>query len=609
MFSASCAKSGSQTNSPATEVSEFTAFNPETGLPLKPEDLTAEMLKEDQDVQSTGRENGEIQTMDIHQEPVDVQKTKDVMLFGYTPDGSYNSYLTPQCYHTEIDRMVASSSGYTSSLAQNLQSWENRCDKELSRYQTNPIATVLKFAMTKYDISKNVIKKLDIELDDKSRIGAMLAMKPGKRPLIIFKSGAYADANESEVSRNFIMHLFEESPFHVLYLANVTGADYMMQNHSVALGGMDEGRIILKVADMITSDPLYKDLIEDVHVIGVSLGSHGVLYSSLYNSFDNNKTKIKSAVALCPVVDLKPTMKSIFEFTIAGIYYGYLTNQIFHKVYDDIPILRKLLPQSPIWTRAQMYFATSQATLEHYRQVTAKTPLDMAPLAGDRITEMEDYWGLNNFVEYADQVKTPTLIVHARDDFLVQSVFNSDELLRKTQNYNSNIGILEFQNGGHCALNVANGWPTISAILRTFVLNHSTYKEESGKILAVAFKSPNLTASDKILKFTFSAAKNKALVNAKIEYFNKDLTSRGQSCKRFDPLYAPPDCYQYKVEKVDLNSFADLGLKTPKTNFETERLTRWFNTHVTLRNKNSEVILGSNLWPTSIFVDSKADFQ
>jgi hypothetical protein len=343
--------------------------------------------------------------------------------------------------------------------------------------------------------------------------------------------------------------------------------------------------------------------------VGVSLGSHGVLYSSLYNSFDNNQTKIKSAVALCPVVDLKPTMESIFKFTIAGIYYGFLTNQMFHKVYNDVPVLRKLLPQAPIWTRAQMYAATSQAALEHYRQVTSKTPLDMLPLAGDRIVEMGDYWDLNNFIEYADQVKTPTLIVHARDDFLVQSVFNSDELLKKTQNYNSNIGILEFQNGGHCALNVANGWATISSMLRTFILSHSTYKEDSGKTLSVAFKSPNLTASDKILKFTFAAVKNKSTVNAKIEYFDKGLNVSGQSCKRFDPLYAPPSCYKYKVEKVDLNLLADLGLKVPTSKFETERLTRWFNTHVTLQNNRSEVILGSNLWPTSIYVDSKADFQ
>lgn len=610
ILSTSCSKGGSQTESPQTQVSEFTAFNPATGLPLKPEDLTADMLKEDPDVQSSGRDSGDIQTMDVHETEVDVQKSKNIMLFGYTPDGSYNSYLTPQCYHTEVERMVASSAGYTSSLAQNLQSWASRCDKELSRYQTNPIATVLKFANTNYDITKNNIKNIDIEFDDKSKMGAILAMKPGKRPLVIFKSGAYSNADDSEVSRNFMMHLFEESPFHVLYLASVTGSDFMKRNGTVALGGMDEGRKILKVVDMITSDPKYKDLIEDVHVVGVSLGSHGVLYSSLYNSFEsNNKTKIKSAVALCPVVDLKPTIKSIFQFTVAGIYYGILTRQIFKDVYDDIPILRKLLPRNSFWTREQLYNATTQAALSHYREETSKTPLDMEPIAGDRVIEMEDYWNLNNFVDYADQVKTPTLIVHARDDFLVQSVLNSDELLKKTQNYNSNIGILEFQNGSHCALNVANGWPTISSMLRKFILNHSTYKEEAGKTLSVDFKAPRLGASDKIEKFTFAAEKNKSSVNVKIEYYNKDETVGGERCGRYDPLYAPQDCYKYKIEKVALDQLSDVGLKTPTSDFETQRLTRWFNTHVTLRNKNSEVILGSNMWPTSVSIDTKADFQ
>jgi hypothetical protein len=98
-------------------------------------------------------------------------------------------------------------------------------------------------------------------------------------------------------------------------------------------------------------------------------------------------------------------------------------------------------------------------------------------------------------------------------------------------------------------------------------------------------------------------------VNVKIEYYDKDLIASGQQCKRFDPLYAPPGCYRYKIEKVGLDQLADMGLKTPKSDFEAQRLTRWFNTHVTLRNEKSEVILGSNMWPTLVSVDTKADFQ
>src|SRR5690606_24972327 len=135
------------------------------------------------------------------------------------------------------------------------------------------------------------------------------------------------NAKDDGVVKNFFMHLFEESPFHILYLANVTGTEYMKDNHSVALGGMDEGRQIIKLVEMLNKDPKYKDLIEDIHVVGVSLGSHGVLYSSLYNSFDNSDYKIKSAVALCPVVNLEPTIKSVFQVSIAGLYYALLTSQ------------------------------------------------------------------------------------------------------------------------------------------------------------------------------------------------------------------------------------------------------------------------------------------
>jgi pimeloyl-ACP methyl ester carboxylesterase len=599
----SCSQSGAHDNGPSTQVNEFTAFNPVTGLPLKAQDLTADMLKQSN--------QGDVQTMGIDETQAEVEKAKEILMFGYTPDGSYNGQLSPECYHTEVKRMVSSYEGPTSNLAQNLQTWANRCQKELSVGQTNNLSTVIKFANVKYAMTENDLKSLDFSFEDNSKIKGLLALKPGKRPLVIFKTGVYTNAIDDGVARNFFMHLFEESPFHMLYLANVTGSDYMKDNGAVALGGMDEGRQIVKIVEMLSNDPKYKDVIEDIHVVGVSLGSHGVLYSSLYNSFDSNSTaKIKSVVALCPVVNLQPTIKSVFQPTIAGTYYAYLTRKIFMEVYDYIPILREYLSSGGFWSQSQMYEASTKATLWHYREETEKTPLDMAPFEGERVQQIDDYWELNNFIKYADQVTTPTLIVHSKDDFLVQSVLNSDELFKKTQNNNSQIGIVKFDHGSHCGLNIATGWQTMSSMLRSYVLKHSTYKEESGENVAVDFKPPYMNSKDKITKFTFAAVQNNSSAEVKIEYFDpREVAEGGSSCNRYDPLYAPDLCYRKKTEKVDLNALAGVGITVPKSDFETKRLTRWLNTHATLLNENSELILGKNLWPTSIDIDSKVDFQ
>lgn len=602
-ISTSATQSSAQAYGRSTQVGEFTAYHPETGRPLKAKDLTAEMLKEDSYIRS----RGDIQTMDVHETPVDVQKAKDVLLMGYVPDGSYNGQVSPQCYHTEVERMVSSYEGPTSNLGQTLQSWAHRCEKELSVGQTNNLSTVLKFANVKYNITGNKVKNLDIEFEDLSKIKGLLAMKPGKRPLVIVKTGVYTNAGDDGVARNFFMHIFDESPFHMLYLGNVTGTKYMKDNGAVALGGMDEGRQILKIVQMLNKDPKYKDLIEDIHIVGVSLGSHGVLYSSLYNSFEeNSEYKIKSAVALCPVVNLEPTIKSVFKATVAGIYYAMLTRQTFKEVYDYIPILREYLSKNGIWSQSEMYEASTQATLWHYREKTSKTPLDMAPFSGKRVSELTDFWDYNNFIKYADSVTTPTLIVHSRDDFLVQSALNSDELLKKTQNKNSQVGILEFQNGSHCGLNVATGWQTMSSMLRSFILKHSSYKEEEGKVLALNLKTPpKMTAKQKITKFTFNTSVYKSTADVKIEYFDAGI----QGCSRFDPLFAAEPCYKKKTEKIDLKSLSALGIKVPSSDFEAKRLTRWLNTHASLMNQNSEVILGNNMWPTSLVIDSKADFQ
>ena len=600
--STACSKGNSTGEGPSTQVNEFTAFHPVTGLPLTADDLSADLLKEDQNMSL-----GEISTLDINETDIDVEEAKNILLFGYTPDGSYNSHLTPQCYHSEVTRMVSSYSGTTSNLAQDLQSWANRCERELSRYRTNPLSTVLRFANPNYEFTANNITKIEIEFDDLSKLGGIIGLKSGKRPLVIFKGGVYANAQDDGVLKNFFMHLFEESPFHVLYLANVTGTEYMKANASVALGGMDEGRQIIKIVEMLNEDPKYKDLIEDVHVVGVSLGSHGVLYSSLYNSFNNSEHKIKSATALCPVVNLQPTIKSVFKVSVAGIYYALLTSQAFREVYKYVPILQEYLNPTGLWSQSEMYHASTQAAFWNYKTRTEEIPLDFAPFEGRKVSSLDDLWELNNFVRQAHLVTTPTLLVHSRDDFLVQSSFNSDDLLAQTKNQNSHIGIVEFQNGAHCGLNVATGWGTISSMLRSFILKHSNYKEEHGYSIASDFKGPKLNSNHKISKFTFKALKDKSYAEVKVEYFDASLTAvGGRVCRRFDPLFASKECYKSKVEKVDL---AAIGLQAPVNKFQAERLTRWLNTHVTLENQNSEVILGSNLWPTKLTVDTRTDFQ
>jgi hypothetical protein len=189
----------------------------------------------------------------------------------------------------------------------------------------------------------------------------------------------------------------------------------------------------------------------------------------------------------------------------------------------------------------------------------------------------------------------------------VKSAFNSDELLKKTKNQNSQIGIVEFQNGAHCGLNVATGWGTISSMLRSFILKHSTYQEESGLSVTTDFKGPKLNNNHKISRFTFKALKKKSYAEVEIEYFDASLIAvGGKVCRRFDPLYAPKECYKSKTEKIDLTA---IGATTPTTNFQTQRLTRWLNTHATLINQDSEVVLGTNLWPTSVKTDSAIDFQ
>ena len=107
------------------------------------------------------------------------------------------------------------------------------------------------------------------------------------------------------------------------FLANVSGTDYLKDNGVVAVGGFDEGDQIMQVAEIVKdSNAKLSQYISDIHVLGFSLGGNGALFSSLYNSFSEDRP-ISSVAAICPVVNLQPTMESVFSKSFRGFFTEY----------------------------------------------------------------------------------------------------------------------------------------------------------------------------------------------------------------------------------------------------------------------------------------------
>jgi len=597
-------QSENETINTTKKFSEVTAFNPQTGQPLTIDDLSTDLFTNDMDGEGGAILENFEQTNGISETGEVLKRAQDSLLFGWTPTGEYNSYISPQCHYEKLNRIIASETGGAQGLARSVQSWQQQCEEQLSRGHTNNIGILLQFDNVNYDLVRNDIKKLQFEFDNNEVVKGLLALKPGKRPLVIFQTGVFDDAKDGGVVRNYFMNLYDETPFSVLVLGSNTGVEYVKTNHNLTMGGFDEGRQIVKIAQMLSEDPLYKDRIEDIHVVGVSLGSNSALFSSLYNSYEpEGLSKIKSVLAFCPVVNLKPTMESVYKNTPRGIFYGILTNQVLQKVYNDVPGLSQLLRPSLFWTNQEIFPAITNLAVRSYNQKTRDIPWGMAPFQNTQISNIDGVWDFNNFISYAEQVTTPTLVVYAKDDPLVKPSFNSIDLSQSLSGWNSNIGVLSFDNGSHCAFNLGESWPTVSNLIRNYILKNSSYQSTSLQdvVLEPDIPQKSLRERQKITKYVFSVKAKQEAINVKVSVFDGDSIAVGNSrCRIYDNYNGPESCYQSYSYSFDIQKFSTVGVNTPQNDFEAQRLGRWLNTRASLVDQDGSLVLGGSRWPAGI---------
>ncbi len=583
-------------------------FNYKTGKYLKKSDLTPEMFQEDIRINSEMDSKSHVMSINIERDEPQMDEIKSTFDSGYNVTGGYTSYISSPCHYTQLKEVMNAPVTYTSDMAINLQKWVDTCQRELSRFQTNPLMSLLNFTLVQYPLEQNSrLQNLTFTYDENHlKVRALMAIKDHKkRPLVIFRNGVYGDATESTVSKNFIMQVFDESPFHMLFLGNLTGEQFIRDNGMLAMGGFDEGRQFQEIIkQLIADDSPYKDLIEDIHVMGVSLGANGALFSSLYNSYvPEDISKIKSVTALCPVVNLENSLNHVFSNTILGAVYTQITYHLLKKVFKDVPVLAELLNYNDIWTRDEIANAIKGGAVRYYKDRTFKTPWDYAPFIGKRIESEQDFWDVNNFTTYADQVTTPTLVVHAKDDFIVPVDLNTKLLFEKLKNNKTNVGIVEVENGSHCAYNVANGWPTMSTLMREFILNHSSYRDnqELTENKLQYKRAPQNSSVEVFARYNWILDKKKSTAKLRMTYLDKWARSPNGMyvCRTGDYRYANGSvCYRSFDVDVKLSTFQGLNIRSPASDFEANTMSRWLNTHVTPTLEDGQIPYGMTKYPT-----------
>lgn len=532
----------------------------------------------------------------------------------YNVNGGYHSYIRPECHYIFLSKILNATHTFTSEKAKEVQSWVNTCQKELSRFRGTAVESLIRFSSVKYPIQKNPKLEFVNFTYDKNKYLArgILGLKDNqKRPLVIVKNGLYGQANEESISKNFFMHLFDESPFHVLFLGNMTGKDFLLDNGHVALGGYDEGRQLHEVIkQLLDTKTGYGNLIEDVHMVGVSLGGNAALFSSLYSSYlhSSSATKLKSVIAVCPVVNLEKSFNHMFSGSIVGRVNGLYANSYVKDVFNGVPDLAYFLTPGKYWTRSEVSNAISGSASYHYIRKTQNDPWDYLPFVGDKISSVQDVWDRNNFLDFAKDIRVPTLVLHSNDDPIVRSKENSNLLSGVLGASNSHLGIVGFDNGGHCGYNVANGWPTMSTMLREFILSHSSYQvDNKASNGALSFqqdieKEQKRIKDLQVVNYEWIASERANTVDFKVSFFKPEKWFLWFKTCHGDYRFAnASECYYSRTYKVKLSSFKDLKLQAPRNDYEANAMSRWMNTHVTPTSKGFYPY-GQSLIPDGFYV-------
>jgi len=527
--------------------------------------------------------------------------------FPWDPRGTNNYPLSVDCRQESLrDRIWDHPSVGAQALA--LNDWAVRCKDQIARgFLRRSYFPLIRFTSMSYDFASNPnIHHVRATLADGRKLEGFIAMKPDSqpRPFIITKCGIYCNAKETVMHRSFMMHLYDESPFHVLSLANISGSDFQKENKAVSVGGFDEGRQIYQIAQLLRSpDSPVAEKISSIHVVGASLGGSGALYSGLYSSLNDppDYKTIQSVAAICPVVVLENSIKSLFSRRFLSRLISFEVLREIREVFRFVPIFGNYFPGDKRRMRGQeVYENLTSAIFNYYQDWTTETPWDLKPFAGLTIDTLDQFWDVNDFRNYYQQTTVPTLTIAAANDEIVKTDGNSKLLAKVSAKApNPSVSSVFLPLGNHCAFGISNGWANYSTILREYILSHTPEGEVHWQKTVKKIPNANwgFRSHEKIVDTSFEALRNSDQLELTLKIFSPYGAIKKLLCAKKNIYKAPSSCYRWMSFNIDLRSLPLDSFKVPETKYEVTSLTRLANTRLSVLDENGELVVGTNHTP------------
>lgn len=509
---------------------------------------------------------------------VDGKETNQMMDYlTEIPNGLSSKDISPECDPHRLEDSVLDKKLSNSQYSQTLKKYFEKCSSELTQKSTLGFLGLIKFAKYQYSfLSHPQVEEFMVNLPSGIKVPGILAMKqsPRPRPLVIVKCGVFCSAGETASLKSYLMHLFDQSPFNVLLLANQTGMDYIYHNKIITLGGWSEGYEAIEVGKWMLEQWEYKERISSVHFIGISLGGNAAVMGAAFNDnylLSNGKKLFNSVTAVCPVVSLKPTLDHLVGRSIVGRVFAKLAKNHFQEARQYVTDVPELLSDDKIPDRVGM--------TEFIGDVASAS---LRKRGKNRTTQ--EYFKSNNFWNWKSEVKTPLLIWASKDDMVVNNKINA-EVVEHNDFYEKSpfVSVLNLAYGNHCGFSSAYGTQAAATVLRTFILNHSPefvgdYNVKQKMAWDFGFDKLSSQYEHVGQTWNFFSRSDKVKISFKIFNWNGSY-----SCGKKGPWFSDNDCSTIKEYWIPISSLKEMGARVPRNETEAQALSREFNTKVEFR--------------------------
>lgn len=498
--------------------------------------------------------------------------------FEEVSDGLSSQEVIPKCDPRRLEDNVIGKNLSNAQYFKVLKAYFSSCSSELTKGSTTGLLSLLKFSKYVYPfLSHPQVKEFHVKLADGTRVPGIIALKqdPTPRPLVIVKCGVFCSAAQTPSMKAYLMHLFDQSPFNVLLLANQTGMDYIYYNQRVTLGGHSEGLEAIEVGRYMLEKWEHRDRISSLHLMGISLGGNAAVMGAAYNDQyprANGQKVFNSVAAICPVISLRPTLDHLYGSQVIGRVFSKMTREHFSEARNYVTDVPDMITDDKI--------PDTRLGMADYIGNLASTSLQRRGIA----STMPTFFKNNNFWNLKSTVRTPLLVWASKDDSVVNNRINAEVMEHDDLYENlSNVGVLNLKYGNHCAFQSSYGAQASAAVLRTFVLNNSPefvneYAKKARMPWTLGFKKLASRYEHIGQNWNFYSQNDQVKVTFKVFDWNG-----GSRCAEQGPWSGSSVCVSKKEYWIPISSLSSMGARIPRNTVEAQTLTREFNTKIEFR--------------------------